>query len=70
MTEPLDTRELVRELAGNRCQCGLTKNKGQTFCRHCYFKLPRDICLTLYRRIGEGYEEAYQAAISRLGPSE
>lgn len=70
MTEPLNAVELVQELAGNRCQCGATKNKGQTFCRRCYFKLSREVCLALYRRIGEGYEEAYRAAISRLGPSE
>lgn len=69
MTEPLDQAELVRELAGNRCQCGARKIERQSFCERCYFKLPKGMRLALYGLIGQGYEEAYQAAISRIRPT-
>ena len=70
MTEPLDQLELANELAGNRCQCGATKKERLTFCIRCHFKLPKEMRLALHQQIGKGYEEAYHAAISRLGPSE
>lgn len=70
MTEPLDQVELVRELAGNRCQCGATKEECHTFCKRCHLKLPQSMCRGLYQPISKGYEDAYQAAIATLRPSD
>jgi len=58
--------ELVRELSGTKCRCGRTKKANNTFCNKCYFKLPDDMRFALYRRLGSGYEEAYDAAVQEL----
>ncbi len=62
-------RELIDELNGTLCQCGAGKAAKQTFCRKCYFSLPKLMRQALYRRIGNGYEAAYAAAIANMeGP--
>ena len=58
--------ELTAELAGLRCRCGGVKMFRQTFCRRCYRLLPRAIAKALYKRMGEGYEDAYAAACAHL----
>lgn len=62
----MNTQEILRELAGSVCRCGSEKSRRQTFCRKCYFKLPPSQRNDLYRPIGDGYEEAYGAAIETL----
>ena len=57
---------LVKELVGTKCTCGAQKRSKQTFCRNCYYSLPRDTRNSLYNRIGEGYEEAYLNAVEIL----
>lgn len=73
MTEPTfdgkTTGELIRELGGGVCRCGKQKRRRQTFCRACYYSLPHTMRRALYNLVGEGYEQAYQAAAERLGPS-
>lgn len=61
-----NARELIIELNGELCRCGKTKASGQTFCRRCYFALPRPMRSALYRRVGAGYEAAYAAAANHL----
>lgn len=61
-----EQKRLVAELAGTECRCGETKKAKQTFCRKCFFKLPRDLRNALYQRIGQGYEQAYQAAVEKI----
>jgi hypothetical protein len=61
------TETLVRELAGPVCRCGRPKSARRTFCSRCYYRLPPQLRSALYRRIGEGYEEAYAAAVAALG---
>jgi hypothetical protein len=56
------TAPILRELRGELCQCGESKEAGQTFCRACYAKLGRSLQVPLWRRIGAGYEQAYAAA--------
>lgn len=56
----------VRELSGDRCCCGRKKAKDQTFCRGCYFTLSAELQRALYRRIGHGYIEAYDASKAAL----
>ena len=56
----VDRKAIVAELRGDRCRCGSTKARGQTFCRTCYFLIPPSTRKRLYERIGEGYEGAYR----------
>lgn len=63
---PLTTRELLAELSGTKCRCGRLKQPRNTFCRICFYLLPQAICHELYRRIFEGYEEAYAKAAEYL----
>jgi hypothetical protein len=55
-------RLAVKELVSETCHCGARKQSRNTFCRREYFALPPAMRQALYNRIGEGYEEAYQAA--------
>ena len=59
--------DLVQELVNDLCSCGRKKKRGESFCRPCYFELPRKDARALYRRVGEGYEAAYQRARTLLG---
>lgn len=60
------TLEIIRELSGTTCHCGATKEKNQTFCKRCYFALEPGQRRALYRRVGNGYEQAYDAAVEAL----
>lgn len=66
MAEEKSPTELVRELRSTQCRCGKTKKAGETFCRGCYFSLPKGMRGLLYQRIGDGYEEAYTEAAKIL----
>ena len=61
-----ERRRLLAELRGSRCRCGAAKKEGHTFCRRCYRSLPYHYRMALYDRIGDGYEEAYAAAVREL----
>ena len=63
-----EQHNLVRELRGTACRCGNVKHSMQTFCAGCYYKLPGEMRRALYRRMGDGYEDAYSAAAKRLFP--
>ena len=56
----------MRELGGTTCRCGRAKKARQTFCSRCFFNLAPPLRAALYRRVGEGYEEAYAAAVAAL----
>lgn len=58
--------KLVRELQSKDCRCGAMKKEMQTFCKRCYFSLPPKMRDRLYDRLGEGYEQAYAAAVKFL----
>lgn len=57
---------IAKELQGQACQCGSAKRERQTFCASCYRSLNADTRRDLYRKFGNGYEEAYQSAIHQL----
>ena len=57
---------LIVELAGTRCRCGRPKLPKQTFCRQCFFKLPRELRRAVYARVGNGYEIAYVRSVRFL----
>lgn len=58
--------ELIAELAGETCRCGKSKQARHTFCRSCFLSLTPKQRAALYQRMGEGYEEAYAAAVKQL----
>lgn len=60
------TKLLIDELIGTKCRCGNTKRTRNTFCGRCYFRLPMQLRNDLYKGVGNGYEQAYAAAISIL----
>lgn len=59
---------LLHELAGEVCQCGSHKFQKTSFCWECYHRLPAAMQRALYNRRGDGYEEAYLAALKVLRP--
>jgi hypothetical protein len=48
------------------CHCDRRKKKRMSFCATCYHRLPREMKGALYQRAGQGYEEAYDAAVKYL----
>ena len=54
------------ELMSDGCACGRPKKSKYSFCYGCYMSLPGDMRRDLYQKIGDGYEEAYEAAIKWL----
>ena len=54
------------ELMSNQCACGKTKKPRKSFCYGCFKSLPIDMQNRLYRRLGEGYEAAYDEAVKYL----
>lgn len=60
--KPKDIRFYLEELKSNECRCGAWKQQRKTFCYVCFKSLPDDIQKALYRRIGDGYEEAREEA--------
>lgn len=52
----------IRELKSEQCLCERPKKAGKSFCYRCFSALPRDLQQPLYDQIGNGYEEAFEAA--------
>tara|TARA_R110000796_G_C14571530_1_gene435794 strand:- start:33490 stop:33717 length:228 start_codon:yes stop_codon:yes gene_type:complete len=59
---------MCQELRSVTCQCGRPKQQRHTFCVDCFRQIGRDIAQPLWRRFGNGYEEAHQAAMRILRP--
>lgn len=53
-------------LESDECICGQDKNTGMPFCNKCYFTLPRYARPGLYKQVGRGFEESYEAAVQIL----
>jgi len=56
----------MTEYKGGICRCGRPKEPNNTFCGKCYWALGHNQRRALYKRFGEGYEEAYAAAAAFL----
>lgn len=54
------------ELESEECFCGRAKKSGKSFCYRCFTELPYEMRRALYKRIGDGYEAAYDAAVDYL----
>jgi len=61
-----DMRFYLDSLMSNGCLCEGKKQRGHSFCWRCYNELPAQMKRALYRRIGDGYEEAYEDAVTWL----
>lgn len=59
-------RKLYEKLMSHTCQCGMAKEARNSFCRNCYYHLPREMRKQLYRAIGDGYAKAYDDAVAHL----
>ena len=69
----MNTFEIYQMKCGPRCEaCGGFKKKGNLFCWICYGRLPQALRTSLWKKFGEGLEQAYQACIScfRVNPIE
>lgn len=51
-----------KELMSEQCACEKSKRRGHSFCYAGYTALPKELRKALWRRIGLGYEEAYEEA--------
>lgn len=61
-----DMRFYLKELRSTTCACEREKAPYRSFCARCFRALPGDLQRGLYRRMGDGYEEAYEAAFRWL----
>ena len=61
-----DSKFYLEELRSDECQCGSKKLRDNTFCRKCYYELPKNMREDLYLFIGMGYEQARDAAVHYL----
>jgi hypothetical protein len=52
----------IDTLASDECQCGRHKQPGRAVCFKCYARLPDDKRRALFRRVGAGFEAAYEDA--------
>ena len=50
------------QLRSEECLCGKEKKPERSFCYRCFPGLPYEMRQALYRQMGDGYEEAYEAA--------
>jgi hypothetical protein len=48
------------------CACGKPKKRGMAFCYNCFIELPKLEKSLLYKRVGQGFEQAYESAIRYL----
>jgi hypothetical protein len=63
-----DEHGIYTNLRGTTCACGEAKLAGRSFCRKCYFSLPKAMRNALYQRAG--YVEAFRAALKLLSLEE
>jgi hypothetical protein len=60
-------RLIVQSLRACECPaCAGAKKPGMSFCRSCYADLPVNMARALYKRVGQGYEEAFDHAVRKL----
>lgn len=61
----MESREIFEVFSGTKCQsCDGTKRRLNAFCSWCFRELPPALKSSLYKRFGQGFEEAYQASLS------
>ncbi len=63
---PEDLKFYIDLLKSEECLCGRTKQARKAVCWSCWKALPQEHQKALYRRIGQGFEEAYEEAVQWL----
>ncbi len=64
-------RDCAQILESNRCPaCQRPKVANTAFCTRCYFSLPQPVRTKVWRKFGEGFEEAYDKALEMLAGKE
>jgi hypothetical protein len=61
---PEQVSAIYDDLRGDICLCGGYKKPGRSFCKHHYFRLPKNLQDALYKRAG--YCETFLAAARQL----
>ena len=61
-----DIKFYLDELQSEECACGEPKKRGKSFCYRCYTSLPGTMQRDLWLKIRNGYEEAYDNALTWL----
>jgi ribosomal protein L40E len=57
------SRNIWEEFRSTVCSvCGGAKPPNNGFCRACYHSLPKNLRTPMWRRFGDGYEAAHEAA--------
>jgi hypothetical protein len=54
--------DVIRELHSDMCPCGERKVKKTAFCAGCWKLLPPHMQKSLYQKLGQGFERAYEQA--------
>jgi len=66
MEHPKNMLWYLQEVQSETCQCGGWKRSSLSFCYSCFLRLPHELREALYRTMGHGFEEAYDAASKYL----
>lgn len=56
----------IGALKSNQCQCDRPKQPERAVCYKCWMRLTDDLRRALYKRIGGGFEKAYDEACGYL----
>ena len=56
------TESILRQFVGTACVCGQVKESKHAFCFRCYRSLPPTTQRSLWKRFGQGFEDAYVRA--------
>jgi hypothetical protein len=63
----MNTKEILDSFNSNQCMCGKVKKPKMSHCKSCYYKLPHEMRINLYKRFYEGYQEAFIESLKYLG---
>lgn len=62
-----EVKKYLDVLKSTGCWCGGPKKKGHAFCKeNCFRRLPLHLQKPLYRKFGDGFEQAYERALQFL----
>ena len=61
---PVSKEEALAALASVWCACGKRKGHGKAFCYECFKGLGGGLAPALYKRVGEGFEQAYAEGLA------
>ncbi len=62
----MTTEAAINALSAKVCRCGQPKPRRTAFCGSCYAQLTDELRRGLWRKIGRGFEAAYEAAVKFL----